>query len=82
MSDLAAPFTSMAERISRNQDEGFGGAFVIVPPGEEAEPLVMLMLDNSNDPSLFWATLKTTCEMALHRLDEQNRGGNPFGRMG
>jgi hypothetical protein len=71
----------MAERIDLNEGQGFGGAFVIVPPGEEAKPAVMLMLDNANDPAVFWATLQTRATMALQELDDRQRqGAGAFGR--
>lgn len=71
MSDLSQPFLDMASRIELNEAQGYGGAFVIVPPGEEIQPHVLLMLDNANDPAVFWATLQTRCEMALHDLRQK-----------
>lgn len=82
MSDLSAPFTEMAARIELNAAEGFGGAFVIVPPGEDGKPHVLLMLDNASDPAVFWATLQTRSQMALQALQEaEDRGAGAFGGM-
>jgi hypothetical protein len=81
MSDRSTPFTDMAARIDLNAEEGFGGAFVIVPPGEEPKPRVLLMLDNAESPAMFWAALQTTAQIALQELakeEEQNAG---FGGM-
>lgn len=77
MSDLSDPFTQMAERIMLNSEQGFGGAFVIVPPGEEPKPRVLLMLDNAENPAMFWAALQTTAQMALQEIqnEEQQSGG-------
>lgn len=61
----------MASRIELNADQGFGGAFVIVPPGEEIEAHVMLMLDNAQDPAVFWATLQTRAQIALQELQKK-----------
>jgi hypothetical protein len=75
--DLSSPFTEMAARIQLNAEEGFGGAFVIVPPGEEAKTRSLLMLDNAESPAMFWAALQTTCEIALQEIraaEEQNAG--------
>lgn len=83
MSDLSQPFTDMAARIDLNAEQGFGGAFVIVPPGEEPKPRVLLMLDNAGNPAMFWAALQTTAQIALQDLqneDQQQAGG--FGMMG
>lgn len=81
MSDLSQPFTEMATRIDLNAEQGFGGAFVIMPPGEEPKPRVLLMLNNSDSPAMFWATLQTTCQLALQEIsqEEEARGGGMFG---
>lgn len=82
MSDFSDPFTAMAERITLNAGQQYGGAFVIVPPGEEPKPEVMLILDNSGDPSVFWGSVMTRCQIALEQLkqDQEQQGG--FGMMG
>ena len=66
------PFRAMAEQIEHNADAGFGGAFVIQPPG--GEPLRMLFLNPSPDAAVFWGTLKTTIDMALAELAQQQGG--------
>ena len=81
MSDRSDPFTEMAARIDLNAEEGFGGAFVIVPPGEEPKPRVLLMLNNSEDPAMFWASLQTTCQLALQELAAEEERGAGFGGM-
>lgn len=81
MADLSAPFTEMAARIDLNVEQGFGGAFVIVPPGEEPKTRTLLMLNNTEDASMFWSSLLTTCQIALQDIakeEEQNAG---FGGM-
>ena len=76
MSELSSPFLDMAARIDLNAEQGFGGAFVIVPPGEEAKPRVLLMLDNAENPAMFWAALQTTAQIALQELaNEEQRAG-------
>lgn len=77
MSDLSKPFTDMAARIELNVDQGFGGAFVIVPPGEEPKVKVMLMLDNAESPAMFWSSLQTVCAFALQDIakEEEQLGG-------
>ena len=69
----AIPLLAMAERIERNKDAPFGGAFVIIPPG--GTPQDMLILDNSGNAAIFWSTLQTRVQIALSELDEGNRSG-------
>lgn len=82
MSDLSQPFLDMAARIELNADQGYGGAFVIMPPGEEVEAHVMLMLDNAQDPAVFWATLQTRATLALQALQQKEEQAGGFGMMG
>jgi hypothetical protein len=71
----------MAARIELNAEQGFGGAFVIVPPGEDVKPHVLLMLNNSDSPAMFWASLQTTCQLALQELADQEQQAGAFGGM-
>ena len=48
-------FEDMARQIRLNRDAKFGGAFLVIPPGE-AEPFSSLML-NQDEPSIFWAAV-------------------------
>lgn len=79
MSDLSAPFTDMAARIELNAEQGFGGAFVIVPPGEEPKPKIMLMLDNAENPAMFWASLQTVAALALDDLKREEEAAGAYG---
>lgn len=78
MSDLSDPFTKMAGRIDLNAEQGFGGAVIIVPPGEDAQPIELLILNNSGDPGLFLATVQTMIGIRLQELDDKAKH-NPFG---
>lgn len=78
MTDQSEPFRRVAEKIEINKDNGFAGAFVIVPP--EGEPQDMLLLDSSASPVIFWSTLKTRVDIALAELDEAERRGGFGGR--
>ena len=77
----SAPFRAMADRVDHNDGAGFGGAFVIIPPGGEAQD--MLILDNSANPAIFWSTLQTRVQIALQELADAERqgGGYPVRRM-
>jgi hypothetical protein len=85
MSELSAPFTDMAARLELNAEQGFGGAFVIVPPVAEGADLRVkwnLMLDNADSPAMFWSTLQTVCTIALQEIarEEEQLGGFMGGR--
>jgi hypothetical protein len=78
LKSLSDELREMAERIDRNADGSFGGAFVLLPPG--GEPVKTLLIDSGKDPAQFWGTLKTKCEMALAGLEELQRNQNPYMR--
>jgi ABC-type proline/glycine betaine transport system substrate-binding protein len=81
MTDQAATFRKMAERIELNKENGFGGAFVICPPGDEAKSLETLILDPTSNPASFWGLLRAKADMALAELDAAERNKQAgFGR--
>ena len=65
--DNAAPFRAMADRITTNAVADFGGAVVIMPPGDE-KPVEILLLRNEQNPGMFWALVKTQAEISLSEL--------------
>lgn len=78
MSDQASLFRNMAAKIELNSNEAFGGAFVVVPPGE-GDPFSSLILDSDADPASFWGVLKAKCDIALSKLDMAERQKKGFG---
>lgn len=70
----ADPYNKMASLIVHNAGQPFGGAFVITPPGDNAEVITSLFL-NQSSLGMFWATLKTICEQQLLLNDEVERRG-------
>jgi hypothetical protein len=75
---IAARFAAMAELVSMNAGTGFfGGAFVIVPPGEQ-ETFEVLILDSRQDPAQFWSVVKTKAEIALNELIANERSAQAF----
>lgn len=78
MTVLSEPFVDMARKIDLNAENGFGGAFVVQPPGEDAQPVVLLMLDNSADPAMFWSNVQTMAAMALKDLEDRSRDAAGF----
>ena len=81
MTDISQPFTKMAERIAHNTDSTFGGAVVIVPPGQSGgEPIELLMLDAQGDPAQFWSTILTRIQVQMSKLQDAERVAQSFGR--
>ena len=78
--DLLKRFQRMAERMSVNGNEAFGGAFVVVPPENGGDPIETLILDSKQDAAQFWMLLKTKCDIALGELDAKQRQASTFGR--
>jgi hypothetical protein len=71
-------FRKMAERIDHNKEAPFAGAAVIVfPSGQQGgipiEPIDMLILDGSNNPSAFLATLKARLDMLIADMQDRER---------
>lgn len=67
----AALFDQMAAQIRLNRDAKFGGAFLMVPPGD-GEPFSSLML-NQDEPSIFWASIQTLAGIAMAGLERVQR---------
>jgi hypothetical protein len=63
----AAMFEEMATQIRLNKNAKFGGAFLIIPPGD-GEPFSSLML-NQEEQGVFWGALKSLVEMAMNALE-------------
>ncbi len=71
--ERAKLFDQMAAQIRLNKDAKFGGAFLMIPPGD-GEPFSSLML-NQEEPSIFWAAVKTLADVALGALEKAQRMG-------
>jgi hypothetical protein len=70
-------FASMSRLAADNAQNGFGGAFAIIPPGaaDQGETVAaMIMLDASHDAAVFWSTLKTKVDIALAELADDPMG--------
>ncbi len=63
-------FDDMARQIRLNKSAKFGGAFLMVPP--VGEPFSSLML-NQDEPSIFWAAVKTLADVAMQALERAQR---------
>jgi hypothetical protein len=66
-------FRRMAERIDHNASDGFGGAFLIVPPANGGDAIDTLILDTLQDPAQFWVLLKSKCDIQIQKIDNAQR---------
>lgn len=73
MSKIADRFRQMADRIEKNEGEPFGGAVLIIPPGEGME-VEMLNFDPTPDGAIFWAAVRSKADEAVHNLQQQAQG--------
>lgn len=80
MSELSDPFTAMAAQIDLNASEEFGGASVIMMPGEDVKPIRLLVLNGGDNPAVFLSTLQTMIQMAIQDLEDRTKP-DPFGGM-
>lgn len=78
MPDNALPFRNMSQRIEHNEQGGFGGAFVIVPP-DGAAPMETLILDATSDAAQFFMLLQARITTRLKEIEEAERL-NPYSR--
>lgn len=80
--DHAAPFDSMAAKVRHNAENGFAGAFVIVPPVSDmaSDPVEVLFLDASPNPAAFWGQIKARIDIVLVEIEERQRRQQGFGR--
>lgn len=78
LTDHAAAFRAMAEKIDLNRDNGFAGAFVIVAPNGEVE--ATLMLDGKPNDASFWALITSKAQIAIAEAEaNQQAQGGGFG---
>lgn len=64
-------FEKMAAQIRLNRDAKFGGAFLVIPPGD-GEPFSSLML-NQEEAAIFWGAVESLAQVAKALLNDQMR---------
>lgn len=69
-------FRQLADKIDKNAEEDFSGAFMIVPPS--GDPVQGIMLSNS-DLATFWSVVKSKVDIVLLEIDQTQRQ-KQFGR--
>jgi len=74
--EISAYLRTMADRVDANQDRPFGGLFVIIPPDQEADSV--LLLEGKPDGAMFVGLVTAKLEVTKALLDKQSQ---QFGRM-
>ena len=67
--EAAALFRQIADRIERNAEDEFSGAFLIVPPGD-CEPIDGLSVSSKPNIPAFFSNLRGQVEMAIAEVAE------------
>jgi len=75
IAEVAGHFTEMASRISGNQENDFGGAFVIISPDGKVTNGLFL---TAPDIPMFWSVIKAKMEIAVAEAAQAEQQ-NPFG---
>ena len=67
--EAAALFRQIADRIERNAEDEFSGAFLIVPPGD-CEPIDGLSVSSKPNIPAFFSGLRGMVEIAIAEVAE------------
>lgn len=79
--DIADRFRRMADRIEKNGAEPFGGAALIVAPGDgDLLSVELLKLDPKPDAAMFWGEIRSKADEAVAELSANQRMQNSFRR--
>lgn len=70
-------FREIADKIDRNPETDFGGAFIIVPP--DGEPVSGILV-GAPDLGVFWGAVKLKCDKAVDTIDDKQRQQQQFRR--
>lgn len=78
MSDKSDRFRAMAEAIDLNEKKPFGGAVVIIPPGD-GPAIEILTMDSREDGLQFYANIKTLADIEYNNLLKKEQEKRVFG---
>jgi hypothetical protein len=70
----------MAEAIDLNEGKPFGGAVVIIPPGD-GPPVEILTMDSRQDGLQFYSNIKTLADIEYNNLLKREQEKRVFGGM-
>lgn len=70
-------FRNLADKIERNDEKDFGGAFLILPPvGNEISGVII----GQSDIASFFGMVKTKLDVAVSEADDAHKKQQAFGR--
>lgn len=77
--EKAEVFRAMADRLGDNASHPFGGAYVIIPPGD-SEAMQVFVIDAQHNPAQFFMLLEAKIKFALEQIEIEERRKQGFGR--
>lgn len=77
MHPKAELFRDFAAKIEKNDEKDFAGAFLIIPPSGDA---ISGMLVGEADIGSFFGMVKSKFDIAINKIDEEEKKKNSFGR--
>lgn len=79
MADPTKPFSDMATRIENNLSE-FGGAFVLVLPGEEFKSVNQLIVGTDPDAAILLHNAINQLQLLIEDLKRADAAARGYGR--
>lgn len=77
--DTSEPFSQMAELIKHNEGKPFGGACVIVPPGDGNPINIVQFSSGTGTEAQFWTSIVSLAQAAVAEIDAKKQIGRTFG---
>lgn len=74
---FAQLFRDFADKIEKNAEKDFAGAFLVVPPASDA---IAGILVGEPDIASLLGMLKTKLDVAVNKIDEEQKKMQAFGR--
>ena len=75
---IAKKFEAMAERIRRNGDDNFGGAFLLIPPDNAGKAIEVMSVADTN-PAHFWLLVKAGVDEQYQEIQALSARQRSFG---
>lgn len=69
-------FRQLADKIDKNDESDFAGAFMIVPPS--GDPVQGFMVGNA-DLATFWSVVKSKVEIIMVEINDKDRQASAYG---
>lgn len=73
--EAAVLLRALADRLDANSGSEFGGAFIIIPPGEQPDVIDSVFITTTPNPAVFWSSVSGQVELASARLAQTAQQG-------